>query len=71
MNKLIFLISTIFIAVIDASFAIFFAISLFNVFTKFALLGNIHFILFIVTLSINVVYLAYLITTLIYNKVKS
>lgn len=66
----LFKISTIICLVVDIAFTIFFAISLVNVLTQYMVLGKIHFILFIVTLCVNIVYIIYLISVLIYNRIK-
>ena len=72
MNKtsLLFKISSIICLVVDVAFAIFFAITLINVLTKYMVLSKIHFILFIITLCVNILYVAYLLSVLLYNRIK-
>lgn len=73
MNKqsLIFKITSLCCLVVDIAFAIFCIISITQVLTKYALLTKIHFTIFIATLVINALYFIYVISILIYNKIRS
>ena len=73
MNKhnLIFKISSLFCLIVDIAFAVFCAISLTQVLTKYTILTSVHFAVFIATLIINALYFIYIISMLIYNRIKS
>ena len=66
----LFKITTIFCLAVDVIFAILCTITLLNVLLKYMVLEKIHFILFIVVMAINVLYVIYLLSVLIYNRIK-
>ena len=70
-QKLIFIISSIVLLIVDIAFGVFCAISLSKVFNNYAILTSTHFSMFLITLSLNIVYFLYIIITLIYNRIKS
>ena len=70
-RSLVFKISSIITLAVDIAFVVFCAIEITKVITKYTLLTKVHFIVFIITLSINACYFLYIISTLIYNKLRS
>ena len=72
MNKhsLVFKISSLLCLIVDIAFAVFCTVSLVSVMTKYTLLTRLHFVIFYITLAINGLYFLYILTTLIYNKIR-
>lgn len=73
MNKpnLFFKISSLICLVVDIAFVVFCTISLVQVLTKYTLLTQTHFTIFIATIAVNAIYFICIISALIYNKIRS
>ena len=67
-SSFVFKFLTIAYLIVDFLLALFFLISFVLVFAKVMVLGNLHFILLIITIGINLIYLVYLALVLIINR---
>ena len=67
-SSFIFKLLTISYLIIDCVLALFFLTSFVLVFAKVTVLGKLHFILLIITIVINLIYLMYLALMLIINR---
>ena len=67
-TNLTFKIISLILLVVDVVFAIFFLTSTIMALAKVAVLGNIHFILLIIIVALNLIYFAYTMITLQLHK---
>ena len=70
-SKLIFLISTIAVFVIDILFGVFCAMSIMSAIKELTFKSQLMLIGFIIVATINVLYILYLLSSLIYNLIKN
>ena len=67
-TSLTFKIVSITLFTIDILFAVFFMISLILTLAKVSVFGNLHFILLIITVALNIIYFVYTLITLKIHK---
>ena len=70
-SKLIFIISTAVVFILDIAFSVFCALSIMSAIKKLTFNSKLMLILFIIVAIINVVYILYLLSSLIYNLIKN
>lgn len=70
-KSLIFKIASITLLAIDIAFLLFFITEAVLVVAKINFLSNLHIVLFVVFIIANLIYISYISTLLIFNKLKS